>query len=203
MPRKSILEFFFEKTDQNVEMSYELNYKVEKVNKQNKKIDIPIPPELEDKFLKQFGIKAKKMDDEEPNMEEQPIRKILIYTDGSCLKNPGKGGWAFIFINKNNDEIHMSDYEENTTNNRMEMKAVIEGLKFLENNEKCIIYSDSLLVINCATNKWKRKSNLDLWKEYDKVSINKTIEFNWIKGHSGNEYNEKVDKMAFSEAKNC
>jgi ribonuclease HI len=126
-----------------------------------------------------------------------------IYTDGSCLKNPGKGGWAFIFINKNNDEIHMSDYEENTTNNRMEMKAVIEALKFLEkNNEKCIIYTDSLLVINCATNKWKRKSNLDLWKEYDNECCNKNIEFNWVKGHSGNEYNEKVDRMAFNEAKN-
>lgn len=125
-----------------------------------------------------------------------------IYTDGSCLKNPGNGGWAFIFINKNNDEIHMSDYEENTTNNRMEMKAVIEGLKFLEKNEKCIIYTDSLLVINCATKKWKRKSNLDLWKEYENASFNKNIEFAWVKGHSGNEYNEKVDKMAFNEAKN-
>jgi len=124
-----------------------------------------------------------------------------IYTDGSCLKNPGNGGWAFIFINKNNDEIHMSDYEENTTNNRMEMKAVIEGLRFIKNGERCIVYSDSLLVINCATNKWKRKSNLDLWKEYDKVSINKNIEFTWVKGHSGNEYNEKVDKMALNEAK--
>lgn len=124
-----------------------------------------------------------------------------IYTDGSCLKNPGNGGWAFIFINKNNDEIHMSDYEENTTNNRMEMKAVIEGLQFIKNGERCIVYSDSLLVINCATNKWKRKSNLDLWKEYDKVSIKKTIEFTWVKGHSGNAYNEKVDKMALSEAK--
>ena len=124
-----------------------------------------------------------------------------IYTDGSCIGNPGKGGWAFIFINKDNDEIHFSDSDENTTNNRMEMKAVIEGLKFLSAKESCIIYSDSQLVINCATNKWKRKSNLDLWKEYDKVSSNKNIEFVWVKGHSGNEYNELVDKMALHEAK--
>jgi len=125
-----------------------------------------------------------------------------IYTDGSCIGNPGKGGWAFIFINKDNDEIHISDYDLNTTNNRMEMKAVIEGLKFLSEKESCIIYSDSQLVINCATNKWKRKSNLDLWKEYDKASYNKNIEFVWVKGHSGNEYNELVDKMAFNEARN-
>jgi len=124
-----------------------------------------------------------------------------IYTDGSCIGNPGKGGWAFIFI-KDNEEIHISDSDKNTTNNRMEMKAVIEGLKFLSEKESCIIYSDSKLVINCATNKWKRKSNLDLWKEYDKVSYNKNIEFIWVKGHSGNEYNELVDKMAFNEAKN-
>jgi ribonuclease HI len=125
-----------------------------------------------------------------------------IYTDGSCIGNPGKGGWAFIFINKDNDEIHISDYDLNTTNNRMETKAVIEGLKFLSEKESCIIYSDSQLVINCATNKWKRKSNLDLWKEYDKASYNKNIEFVWVKGHSGNEYNELVDKMAFNEARN-
>ena len=125
-----------------------------------------------------------------------------IYTDGSCIGNPGKGGWAFILINQDNEEIHISDCDMNTTNNRMEMKAVVEGLKFLSEKESCIIYSDSKLVINCATNKWKRKSNLDLWKEYDKVSYNKNIEFIWVKGHSGNEYNELVDEMAFNEAKN-
>ena len=67
--------------------------------------------------------------------------------------------------------------------------------------EECKIYSDSLYVINCAIGKWKRKANQDLWEEYEKVSLNKKVEFEWIKGHSGNEYNEKVDKMALSEAR--
>jgi len=125
----------------------------------------------------------------------------ILFTDGSCLKNPGgPGGWAFIFIDKDR-EIHMSDGEKSTTNNKMELQAVIEGLRFIKSKEKCKIYSDSLYVINCATGKWKRKANLDLWNEYEKVSFDKNIEFEWVKGHSGNEYNEKVDKMALNEAR--
>ena len=125
----------------------------------------------------------------------------LLFTDGSCLKNPnGPGGWAFILIS-DEDEIHISDYDECTTNNKMELKAVIEGLKIIKEKEECKIFSDSLYVINCATGKWKRKLNLEMWKEYDKVSNNKIISFEWIKGHSGNEYNEKVDKMALNEAR--
>jgi len=125
----------------------------------------------------------------------------ILFTDGSCLKNPGgPGGWAFIFIDKDR-EIHMSDGEKSTTNNKMELQAVIEGLRFIKLKEKCKIYSDSLYVINCATGKWKRKANLDLWNEYEKVSFDKNIEFEWVKGHSGNEYNEKVDKMALNEAR--
>ena len=125
----------------------------------------------------------------------------ILFTDGSCLKNPnGPGGWAFILIS-DEDEIHISDCDESTTNNKMELKAVIEGLKIIKEKEECKIYSDSMYVINCATGKWKRKLNLKMWKEYDKVSNNKTISFEWVKGHSGNEYNEKVDKMALNEAR--
>jgi len=125
----------------------------------------------------------------------------ILFTDGSCLKNPGgPGGWAFIFIDKDR-EIHMSDGEKSTTNNKMELQAVIEGLRFIKSKERCKIYSDSLYVINCAIGKWKRKANQDLWNEYEKVSFDKNIEFEWVKGHSGNEYNEKVDKMALNEAR--
>jgi ribonuclease HI len=128
---------------------------------------------------------------------------IDIYTDGSCLKNPsGPGGWAFCIHESDGFIISDSGSEENTTNNRMELKALIEAIKSIDNINEYKIYSDSQLTINCATNKWKRKANLDLWKEYDNFSKNKKICFEWVKAHNGNKYNEIVDKMAYSEAKN-
>ena len=125
---------------------------------------------------------------------------MSIYTDGSCLKNPGgKGGWAFVLL-ENDEEIYVSGGESSTTNNRMELVAVIEALKFVKNNNYNI-FSDSKLTINCAQNIWKRKANLDLWQEYDSVSKNKKIIWYWVRSHNGNKYNELVDKLAKEEAK--
>ena len=120
-----------------------------------------------------------------------------IYTDGSCLGNPGPGGFAFI-INNEDNELWYSEGQQSTTNNQMELTAVIECLDYVK--EKCIIYTDSKYVINCAKGVWKRKANVDLWKKYDIATKNKTIHFEWVKGHNGNDYNEKVDKMAREEA---
>jgi ribonuclease HI len=135
---------------------------------------------------------------------------IEIYTDGSCLKNPdGPGGWAFCYIPKNKEEkvIIVSDGEKSTTNNRMELTAIIEALRFIgedkkdkEDKNEYKIYTDSQLCINCATGVWKRNKNLDLWKLYDKYSKNKKLHFQWVKGHSGNTYNELVDHHAYQEA---
>ena len=126
---------------------------------------------------------------------------IKIYTDGSCLKNPdGPGGYAFIIID-DDIELHHSEGCKSTTNNREEMKAVIEALKCIKINSECKIYTDSKLVINCASGLWKRKANLDLWSEYDIVSKNKKISFIHVKGHSGDKYNEIVDKLAQQEAR--
>ena len=83
----------------------------------------------------------------------------------------------------------------------MELQAVIEGLKFAQNKEYTI-YTDSQLTMKCAKGIWKRKENLDLWKEYDKVSKNKRLNYVYVKAHNGDEYNELVDKMARKEAKN-
>lgn len=128
---------------------------------------------------------------------------IEIYTDGSCLKNPnGPGGWAFIFIENDGTIFSLSDKEKSTTNNRMELKAVIESLKFINDlKEEYKIYSDSQLTINCATGKWKRNKNLDLWEIFDKEIKNKNVIFEWVKAHNGNKYNEIVDKFAYNEAK--
>ena len=128
---------------------------------------------------------------------------IQIYTDGSCIKNPnGPGGGGVILIEEDGYEYYFADGNISTTNNRMELTAIIEAVSMIKKNEECIIYSDSQLSINCATGKWKRKSNLYLWSNYEKLSKNKKINFQWVKAHNGNKYNEMVDKIAYNEAKN-
>jgi ribonuclease HI len=125
------------------------------------------------------------------------LETVTLYTDGSCMPNPGVGGFGFIFIEpKTSKEWCVNGGELNTTNNRMEMTAVIEGLKFLKNYSKFKIYSDSMYVINCASGKWKRTKNVDLWEQYAIVSKNKNIEWIWVKAHNGDKYNEMVDKLA-------
>jgi ribonuclease HI len=124
-----------------------------------------------------------------------------IYTDGSCLENPGgASGWAFGVL-ENEEEWFMSGGEESSTNNRMELLAIIEALDFVQGNEYNI-YTDSNLTLKCAKKEWKRKSNLDLWSIFDKVSNGKILNWIWVKAHNGNVYNEIVDKMAKNEAKN-
>ncbi len=144
--------------------------------------------------------------------------EVHVYTDGSALNNPGPGGWAFCYnwANstmtphvkftdkdscrvKQNRDIIVSGGEVQTTNNRMELQAVIECLKWI-NDGSIVINSDSQLTINCAAGLWKRKSNMDLWSEYDKLSVGRNIRFIWVKAHSGNTYNEIVDKAARDEA---
>ena len=117
----------------------------------------------------------------------------IIYTDGSSIPNPGPGGWGFVALDYDNQEWHVSGGEDHTTNNRMELRAVIEALNFTHDEKKYKIYSDSMYVINCAKGKWARKKNNDMWKEYDDASSGKFIEWVWVKGHSGDKYNEIVD----------
>jgi ribonuclease HI len=128
--------------------------------------------------------------------------KQIIYTDGSCIPNPGPGGWAFVVLPDDNSiEWHVSGGENHTTNNRMELFAVIESLEFCHNKKNFLIYTDSQYVIKCATGIYSRKKNKDLWDKYDIVSNQKNIEWEWVKGHSGDKYNEIVDKLAKQEAR--
>ena len=128
-------------------------------------------------------------------MEEIPI----IFTDGSCLKNPkGPGGWAFTLI-ENGRQWTLSGGESSTTNNRMELMAVIEALDFAQGNEY-IIHTDSELTMKCATGVYKRKANKDLWDEYDRALGSKKINWVWVKAHNGNPLNEYVDRLARKEA---
>ena len=131
----------------------------------------------------------------------------IIYTDGSCLGNPGPGGWGFN-VTLDNREYDVSGGEINTTNNKMELTAVIEALIFVPKNLNIEIYSDSMYVINGITKwikNWKRKNfiqvkNTDLWKKLDKLCENRKITWNYVKAHNGDVKNELVDKLAKSEA---
>lgn len=121
---------------------------------------------------------------------------IVVYTDGSCMPNPGKGGWAFVALDKDGEEVEIFGGDKKTTNNIMEMTAVMEALRYFWFEKNFRIFSDSQYVINCAQGKWKRKKNQELWKEFDTLANGKNIEWVWIRGHSGNPYNERVDRLA-------
>ena len=126
---------------------------------------------------------------------------ITIYTDGSCLGNPGPGGWGAIIIYPDGNEKELSGSDLNTTNNRMELQSVIEALDFLEPGSVIEIFSDSLYVINTITKGWKKKANMELWNELEKViQKHSNISWNWVKGHSGDFYNEKVNDIAQGKA---
>ncbi|HMA59641.1 MAG TPA: ribonuclease HI [Halanaerobiales bacterium] len=137
--------------------------------------------------------------------------EIIIYTDGACYKNPGPGGYAAVILDEDK-EIEIMGYEPDTTNNRMELRAVIEALKVVRKNKKIVLYSDSNYVvkgINEWIKNWKKRGwrtssdkpvkNLDLWKKLDKLFDKKNVKLKKVAGHSGNEYNEKVDSLAKEE----
>jgi ribonuclease HI len=125
---------------------------------------------------------------------------MSIYTDGSCLENPGgASGWACCVL-ENNEEWYLCGGEDSSTNNRMELLAVIEALEFVKGIEYNV-YTDSNLTLKCAIGEWKRKANGDLWKRFDEVSIGKKLHWHWIKAHNGDKYNEIVDKLSKEEAK--
>jgi len=123
------------------------------------------------------------------------MTSLTVYTDGSCRPNPGRGGWAYVALLPD-CEIHESGAEKYTTNNRMELTAVLRVLEDFTTILEFTIYTDSLYVINCATGKWSRSKNEQEWTRYTELAKNKRIKYLWIKGHSGDRYNELVDKLA-------
>ncbi|WKV09054.1 ribonuclease HI [Thermoanaerobacterium sp. CMT5567-10] len=140
------------------------------------------------------------------------IPEIDIYTDGACSGNPGPGGWGAVLI-YNDIKKEISGYEENTTNNRMELTAAIKALSLLKRSCKINLYSDSSYLINAFNQKWienwqKRgwlKSdktpveNKDLWLKLLDLSSCHDIKWIKVKGHSDNEYNNRCDKLATDE----
>lgn len=133
-----------------------------------------------------------------------------IYTDGACKGNPGVGGWGVAIFE--NEQLISEKYGyggNDTTNIRMEMKAIIEGLKLISLGEKATIYTDSQFSINGVTkwlDGWKKKNwktskgedvkNKDLWLEFEQQLVGKEVIWQWVKGHNGNYGNELADKLA-------
>ena len=144
------------------------------------------------------------------------MKQVEMYTDGACSGNPGKGGYGGILI-YNGVEKEYSGYAPETTNNRMELTAVIVGLKMLKEPVKLDIFSDSAYVVNAFLQGWvetwinnnwrtagkKPVQNIELWQELLNLIENHEVTWHKVKGHADNEYNNRCDKLATGEiAKN-
>lgn len=123
---------------------------------------------------------------------------LHLYTDGSCRRGRGCG-WSYIILDDEKKSViyYDSGFEEKSTNNRMEITAIINGLrKISEMKQDVTVYSDSLQTIKAMTGKCKKSQNLDLFDVLDKEVENLNISWEWVKGHNGDEWNQEVDKMA-------
>lgn len=140
------------------------------------------------------------------------MKNVEIYTDGACSGNPGPGGWGAVLI-YNGVEKQLSGSEKETTNNRMELSAVITALKALKEPCNVTLTTDSKYVCDAVNkgwlNSWQKNSwnkadkkpvlNIDLWQELLPLLDKHRVEFIWVKGHNGHKYNEICDKLAVAE----
>ena len=139
--------------------------------------------------------------------------EINIYTDGSCSGNPGPGGWAAVILYQDHETI-ISGFEANTTNNRMEILAAIRALQQIKNNSIINLFTDSNYLKNGITswihnwkkNNWinsqkKKVANQDLWSKLDELNSNLIVNWNWVKAHENNFYNNLADEHAVSAMK--
>lgn len=134
---------------------------------------------------------------------------VEMYTDGSCAKNPGRGGWGVCYVSSGKELHTLSGHEDRTTNNRMEMMAAIEGLRLLPENTVVTLYTDSQYLKNGITlwmpawvrNNWRTSTgsavkNQDLWQMLNDEASKRKVTWEWVKAHNGNTYNEKADALA-------
>lgn len=140
---------------------------------------------------------------------------IEAYSDGSCLGNPGPGGWGLLLRKKDAGtqkllkELEWAGGEQNTTNNRMEMMAILRMMQLFNHHEisdsVIYIYTDSNLVVSTFTKGWKKKANVDLWSKIDEEFMklrrkNNQFHWKWVKAHNGHPENERVDDLAREQA---
>ena len=142
----------------------------------------------------------------------QATKIVTVYTDGACINNPGPGGYAAI-LSCDGREKEITGGETNTTNNRMELMGAIAALEALKMPYRVILHTDSDYVVkgmNDWVPKWQRNGwktgskkpalNIDLWQRLIEAGRNHKVEFRWIKGHAGNDMNERADRLAYEAA---
>jgi len=140
------------------------------------------------------------------------LPRVTIYTDGGCRPNPGPGGWGAIVLHKGCDPVELSGAEAEATNNRMELRAAIEALRSLEGSHAVELVTDSQYLRKGVTewlDGWRAKgwktaggknvANRDLWEALDREMARHEVDWQWVKGHAGNEWNERADELASAE----
>ena len=143
----------------------------------------------------------------EPKIDTPP-KQLIIYTDGACSGNPGPGGWGAVLL-WNGHKHEISGGDARTTNNRMELTGAIKALQALKRSSAVILNTDSTYVKNGISvwiNQWKRNNwkrnkkdlvkNVDLWQELDRLNSKHQVNWMWVRGHSGDEWNERADELA-------
>lgn len=130
--------------------------------------------------------------------KEHILAEYIIYTDGGCERNPGgRGGYGIVMVNATTGEV--SEYSEgflSTTNNRMEVMAVLRALEMVPEGSSIRLYSDSQYTLNCLTGAWRINTNFDLWRAVNSAKKGKDIETRWVRGHNGDQTNERCDELA-------
>jgi ribonuclease HI len=142
---------------------------------------------------------------------EKSVKTVDIFTDGACSRNPGPGGWCAILRYKETEKV-ITGFERETTNNRMEMRAVVEAFRMLKEPCRVRVHTDSQYLRNGITtwiNGWKRNGwktrgrqdvkNRELWESLDNLSQKHRVEWIWVQGHAGHPENERCDELARME----
>lgn len=127
-------------------------------------------------------------------------REYLVYADGSCLGNPGPGGWGVVVRDPDGVVTELNGHEPSTTNNRMELTAAIEGLRATEPGAHVTVRSDSRYIVNSMTLHYKRNKNHDLWKPLDAEAAARRVRFEWVRGHDTDPINNRADELALMGA---